>query len=312
MTSGIEYSLVAHSHNGSAGPLPPSSAGRPSIGIILRRPARLVGIEPFFMEFIRGTESVLAAYGAILMLQVQPGLDEELATYERWQEQGLVAGVILVNLRVDDPRPELLERLGIPTVVVGEPHAARGLPCVWTDDRTVMVNAVEYLVSLGHVRLARVTGPEDLLHTQERTSAFHDAAGRMGAIGTVEHGDYSEASGAAATERLLTMDVADRPTAIIYDNDVMALAGLELLNARVVDVPGQVSLIAWDDSFQSQLAAMSALSHDVDAYGALVAETMMAMLRGETPPPAQAELPTLVERGTTGPPPARPSSIAVR
>jgi DNA-binding LacI/PurR family transcriptional regulator len=275
------------------------SRERPSIGVILRRPARLVGIEPFFMEFIRGAEAVLAAHGATLVLQVQPGLDEELASYCRWREQELVDGVILVDLRVNDTRLDLLGRMSVPTVVVGEPFAARGLPCVWTDDRTVLDNTVDYLVGLGHRHLARVTGPEDLLHTLERTSAFHDAVGRTGVAGTIERGDYSESSGAAATARLLAMDAADRPTAIIYDNDVMALAGLELLNARRVDVPGAISLIAWDDSFQSQLADMSALSHDVYAYGALVAETMLATLRGETGSTVQADLPTLVERGTT-------------
>lgn len=299
---------MTNSNSGTERSLRLSRIGQPSIGIILRRPARLVGIEPFFMEFIRGAEGVLAAHDATLVLQVQPGLDEELASYQRWHEQELVDGVILVNLRVNDTRLDLLERMGIPTVVVGEPLAARGLPCVWTDDRTVMENAVEYLVGLGHRRLARVTGPEDLLHTQERTSAFHDAAARFGAVGTTEQGDYSEPSGAAATERLLDMDVADRPTAIIYDNDVMALAGLELLNAKGVDVPRDISLIAWDDSFQSQLADMSALSHDVYAYGALVANTMVATLRGETSSPAQAELPMLVERGTTGPPASWPAS----
>jgi Transcriptional regulators len=251
------------------------------------------------MEFIRGAEAVLAAHDAALVLQVQPGIDEELASYRRWREQELVDGVILVDLRVNDTRLDLLEGMRVPTVVVGEPFAARGLPCVWTDDRTVLDNTVEYLVGLGHRQLARVTGPEDLLHTLERTSAFHDAVVRMGLVGTIERGDYSEASGAAATGRLLDMDVVDRPTAIIYDNDVMALAGLELLNAKGVDVPGAISLIAWDDSFQSQLADMSALSHDVYAYGALVADTMLATLRGETGPPVQADLPTLVERGTT-------------
>lgn len=285
----------------------PGLAGsrRPSIGVILRHPVRLVGIEPFFMELIRGAESVLAAHDATLVLQVQPGLDEELASYRRWHDRLLVDGVILVNIRVADTRLDILEAMGVPMVVVGPPRAAHGLACVWTDDRTVMENAVEYLVDLGHRRLARVTGPDDLLHTQERTSAFHDATGRLGATGTIEPGDYSQASGVAATARLLAKDVDDRATAIIYDNDVMALAGLELLNAKGVDVPGDISLIAWDDSFRSQLAAMSALSHDVYAYGALVADTMMATLRHEAPGPAQAELPMLVERGTTGPPGSR-------
>jgi DNA-binding LacI/PurR family transcriptional regulator len=302
---------VTISHKGAVGSLR-LSRKLPSIGVILRRPARLVGIEPFFMEFIRGAEGVLAEHGAALVLQVQPGLDEELASYRRWREQELVDGVILVDLRVNDTRLDLLERLRIPTVVVGEPFAAHGLPCVWTDDRTVLDNTVEYLVALGHRSLARVTGPQHLLHTQERTSAFHDAVERMGAVGTIEQGDYTEASGAAATGRLLEMDVADRPTAIIYDNDVMALAGLELINTLGVDVPGTISLIAWDDSFQSQLADMSALSHDVYAYGALVADTMLATLRGESSPPVQAELPALVERGTTGPATPWPASAQVQ
>ena len=291
-------------HSGSipgGSPRPAGSRG-PSIGVILRHPVRLVGIEPFFMEFIRGAESVLAAHDATLVLQVQPGIDEEVASYRRWHDRKLVDGVILVNIRVADTRLDLLKRMGVPTVVVGHPQAAYGLACVWTDDRTVMENAVEYLVGLGHRRLARVTGPDDLLHTQERTSAFHDAARRHGATGMVEPGDYSKEGGVAATARLLAVDVDDRATAIIYDNDVMALAGLELLNAKGVDVPGDISLIAWDDSFQSQLAAMSALSHDVYAYGALVADTMMATLHQKAPDPAQAELPMLVERGTTGPP----------
>jgi DNA-binding LacI/PurR family transcriptional regulator len=296
---------VTHSDKPTSGSPRLAGSRRPSIGVILRHPARLLGIEPFFMEFVRGVESVLAAHDAILVLQVQPGIDEEVDSYRRWHDRKLVDGVILVNIRVADTRLDLLERMGVPTVVVGHPQAAHGLACVWTDDRTVMENAVEYLVGLGHRRLARVTGPEDLLHTQERTSAFHDAAGRRGATGTIEPGDYSKASGVAATARLLAVDVDDRATAIIYDNDVMALAGLELLNAKGVDVPGDISLIAWDDSFQSQLAAMSALSHDVYAYGALVADTMMATLRRKAPGLAQAELPMLVERGTTGPPAAR-------
>jgi DNA-binding LacI/PurR family transcriptional regulator len=296
---------VPHSGSLTDGSPRPDGSRRPSIGVILRHPARLVGIEPFFMEFIRGAESVLAAHDATLVLQVQPGIDEEVASYRRWHDRKLVDGVILVNIRVADTRLDLLRRMGVPTVVVGHPPAAHALACVWTDDRTVMENAVEYLVGLGHRRLARVTGPDDLLHTQERTSAFHDAAGRLGATGTIEPGDYSKASGVSATARLLAVDVQDRATAIIYDNDVMALAGLELLNSTGVDVPGDISLIAWDDSFQSQLSAMSALSHDVYAYGALVADTMMATLRGEAPGPAQAELPMLVERGTTGPPASR-------
>jgi DNA-binding LacI/PurR family transcriptional regulator len=80
----------------------------------------------------------------------------------------------------------------------------------------------------------------------------------------------------------------------------MAIAGHTALRERGINVPGEMSLIAWDDSVPCQLAGMSALSHDVGAYGALAAETMLATLRGERSLGGEAELPTLVARATTG------------
>ncbi|MGJ0223669.1 substrate-binding domain-containing protein, partial [Streptococcus pyogenes] len=95
-------------------------------------------------------------------------------------------------------------------------------------------------------RVARVTGPAALLHTVHRTRTLHEAAQALGVSATVVEGDYTERSGAELTRRLL--EGPDAPTAIVFDNDVMALGGLAAAAEAGVDVPERLSVVAWDDS----------------------------------------------------------------
>ena len=60
------------------------------------------------------------------------------------------------------------------------------------------------------------------------------------------HADYTPKGGIEATKRLLSVN--PRPTAIIYDNDVMAMAGMGIAREMGFDIPGDLSIMAWDDS----------------------------------------------------------------
>ncbi|MDD0857852.1 substrate-binding domain-containing protein [Arthrobacter alpinus] len=82
---------------------------------------------------------------------------------------------------------------------------------------------------------------------------------------------------------------ATQPTAIIYDDAVMAMGGLAALAELGLAVPDQVSVLAWDDSVQCQLAGVSALSHDVAAYGELAAELLLSHV-AQTAQPAGSPL----------------------
>ena len=75
-----------------------------------------------------------------------------MATYRKWAAERRVDGVIVVDLRVDDPRIPLLRKLGLPAVLVGDPALADGMPCVWTDG-TAAMNA-----ALDHVGVPRASG----------------------------------------------------------------------------------------------------------------------------------------------------------
>jgi len=282
-----------------------SGAASRTIGMALRRPARILGAEPFFMELISGVEAELSALSYALTLQVVADQAAEVALYRRWWNERRVDGVLVCDLRVDDPRPRLLADLALPTVVVGEPGEDAGFAAqvsVWTDDPAALVEAVEYLTTLGHRRVARVGGLPDLRHTATRTAAFEQVCRRLDLEPAVTiPTDYSGEEGARATRRLLSS--SRRPTAILYDNDVMAIAGLSVAHEMGLAVPGDVSLVAWDDSVLCQLVhpALTALSRDIPAYGAMAARQLLAIIAGR-PAESVRDTARLTPRGSTGPP----------
>ena len=73
------------------------------------------------MELISGLESELSARSCGLNLQVVEDTEAEIATYRRWWAEHRVDGVIVLNLRDDDPRVGVLEDLHLPAVVIGGP-----------------------------------------------------------------------------------------------------------------------------------------------------------------------------------------------
>ncbi|WP_159051783.1 substrate-binding domain-containing protein, partial [Streptomyces niveiscabiei] len=136
-----------------------------------------------------------------------------------------------------------------------------------------------------------------------RATAFDAAARELGLEGARQVAtDYSGEAGARATRAMLT--AADRPTAIVYDNDIMAVAGLSVAQEMGVRVPDDVSLLAWDDSQLCRLThpTLSAMSHDVHGFGAEVARTLFGVILGEEVGSHPVATPVLTPRGSTAPP----------
>ncbi|GAA3291152.1 LacI family DNA-binding transcriptional regulator [Dactylosporangium vinaceum] len=270
------------------------------VGLTLQRPPSTLGVEPFFMELISGLELELSRHSYALLLQMVAGRDEELAFYERWHSEARVDGVLVCDVRTGDPRVAALEALGLPAIVIGPPDASGSLPCVWSDDAQSMEEAVQYLAALGHRRVARVGGIAEFAHTAIRTAAFTGVCDRLGLADAVTvAADYSGESGARATRRLLSRD--DRPTAIIYDNDIMAVAGLSVAHELGVAVPGQLSIVAWDDSPVCRLLhpPLTALTRDIGAYGVRAAHLLLAAIAGDPVASTRGEPAHLSPRGST-------------
>ena len=289
----------------------PSSAARAltgaaaqAVGLVLSRPARTLGLEPFFMELISGVEAVLSARSYALTLQVVANPLDEILLYKRWRGERRIDGVLVCDLREDDPRIPALEELTLPAVVIGGPGHVGRLANIWSDDAAAVVETVEYLHALGHRRIARVGGMPQFLHTRIRTDAFKETSAKLGLTqATSVASDYSGEDGARVTRRLLS--AAQRPTAIMYDNDVMAIAGLGVVQEMGLSVPSDISIVAWDDSVLCRLVhpPLTALQRDIPAYGAHAAEILLSIIDGRSAGEVQDPTAQLAPRGSTAPPP---------
>ncbi|WP_329086234.1 MULTISPECIES: LacI family DNA-binding transcriptional regulator [unclassified Streptosporangium] len=269
------------------------------VGLALVRDAEVLGAEPFFHEFIAGMERVLVPLGVPVLLQVVATVQQASDRMRAWAAQGQVQGVILIDLLPGDERVALVGELGMPAVVIGDPVTAGGLPAVWTQDEVAMRDVVASLVAGGHTHLGHVAGPAEMAHTIIRRRTFHAVASEHGVRTTTFDGDYSEAAGVRAVTALAGID--DRPTALVFDNDVMALGALHEARRLGLGVPSDLSLVAWDDSALCQLAEppLSAVSHDVQALGELVGDIVAEVLAGVTPRVITAAPATLVVRGSS-------------
>ncbi|GAA2855625.1 LacI family DNA-binding transcriptional regulator [Streptosporangium fragile] len=272
------------------------------IGLVLCRPPSILGAEPFFMELFSGIEAELKPRSCALMLQMADDQDSEIEVYRRWRAEGRVDGVIVVEVDVADRRIPALEELGMPAVVIGGPPGTGSLASVRSDESVPVHETVEYLAALGHRRIARVAGLPHLVHTAVRDEAFAAACTRLDLPGCATlHTDYTGEEGARATRRLLSSPA--RPTAIVYDNDIMAVAGLSVAQEMRLRVPDELSLVAWDDSQLAQVVrpALTALRRDVPAMGAAAARHLLSLVHGERPPDVETEPARLTPRGSTGP-----------
>lgn len=288
----------------------PSSAARAltagragAVGFVLDRPARTLGIEPYFMQLISGIQSELATRHVTLLFTLAEDQDDEIEMYRQWWAQRRVDGVFVVDLQVDDRRIAVLEKLHMPAVVVGTPRGSGSLPAVWQDDRAAVETVVRHLAALGHRRIARVGGFGKYWHSALREQAFTEVAAAAGLRTVSVEGDYSAEFSGAATRSLL--ESAAAPTAILYDSDVMAVAGLGMAQRLGISVPSGLSIVSWDDSALCELThpAVTALRRDIAAAGATAARMLREMASGGTPANTAEPAPEFVERDSTGPVP---------
>jgi DNA-binding LacI/PurR family transcriptional regulator len=261
----------------------PSSAARAlsnhradAVGMVAFREPEVLWTEPYFMRVIAGVEGTLAERGVALLLATVHDTETELDTYRRWWAGRRVDGVLMLDMRVKDPRPALLRSLGTPAVVLGAQRAYRGIPGTRVEDQHAMDKAVGHLAEHGHEHIARVSGPLRLEHAALRWTYFEEACrATYGRTQPQLATDYTAAGGLACTERLL--GARRPPTAIIYDNDVMAAAAVTELTSTGVRIPADLAVLAWDDSPLCELVrpAITAFTHDVTAEAGLAARLLL-------------------------------------
>lgn len=252
-----------------------------TIGLVLSRPEEHIGEEIFFSKFIAGVQSVLSQRSYSLQLQMAGDIVAETAIHESWIADGRVDGVLVLDPRVDDPRIEVLSALAFPTIVVGDEVETGSMRSVQVDNAGLMRLIMNHLLDLGHQRVAHITGDQAFRHTQQRMEAFAAFCIDNGIWGQTIAGNFDPIAAQNVTRRLLASP--HPPTALVYDSEVMAIAGMSALAELGVSVPADVSLVSWEDSTTCQVLhpTLTALNRNAVTLGKIAAAEMLQLLANE-------------------------------
>jgi len=250
-----------------------------AIAVVLARDPEVIANDSFFPAFIAGVESVLAESETALLLQVVPDHDAEERAY-RTLSHGRADGALLLDLRTDDWRIPLLDELNLPTVLVGAYEQPTDFSCVRTDDAAPVREIIAHLRAGGHERIAHVSGPLDYVHSRARADAYLT---EIGSDELLREGDFAAASGRDLTEELLALP--ERPTAILYSNDTMAIAGLSYARSQGLSIPRDLAISGFDDDHLSAhlSPALTSVSSDPAARGRAAARILREVILGAQP-----------------------------
>lgn len=271
-----------------------------TVGLVIRREPELLSTDPFFPQFVAGVEAGLSRHGYALLLQVVADAAAEKAAYERFADESRLEGVFLTDLLIDDPRPALLASLGLSAIVVSPRAAGETAHSIGMDDGVGIRRAVQHLFALGHRRIGHVTGAAGYVHSELRRRSWEQALSELGLpAGPLAMADFSGAAGARATHELL--DLPEPPTAIVYGNDLMAIAGMAAAADRGVRVPRDLSIVGFDDVPLAAFVSppLTTVKENVVTWGTAAAELLVATVEGgETP---EIDLPHVdfIVRGST-------------
>ncbi len=215
-----------------------------------------------------------------------------------------VDGIVVAGCRLTPKRIEQVAR-EVPLVSVGRAIRSEIVATVNSDDRVGARLAVEHLVRLGHSDIVHIDGGRGAGAAPRR--AGYLAAMKefgLGEFSKVIPADFTEQAGAAAVEKLLTG--ASLPTALFTSNDLLAVGALDRLEQAGLAVPGNVSIVGYDNTSLAGLHHISLTTVDQprERMGSVAFTTLLERLdigssSAGGAAPHHVMSPELIERRTT-------------
>jgi LacI family transcriptional regulator, repressor for deo operon, udp, cdd, tsx, nupC, and nupG len=280
--------------------------------------ARLIGLmlpelqNPIFPALAEVVGGAMAQRGftPVLCIRTAGGLSE--ADYVAMLLDQQVSGVVFAGGHyAEQGAPHehyrLLRSRGIPVVLINAAVEGLDFPCASTDDMTAAGQAFTHLASLGHQRIGLIAGPQDHMPSRRKLAAFNEHSRRGAGPGPVEHALFSLEGGQAATARLLRHGV----TGVICASDVLALGAIRAVRRAGLSVPGDVSVVGYDDSAFMNCTdpPLTTVRQPIESMGkAAVALLVNQMDNVSVYPEELLFEPELVVRGSTGAVPMAPAA----
>ncbi|HLL65014.1 MAG TPA: LacI family DNA-binding transcriptional regulator [Micromonosporaceae bacterium] len=267
-----------------------------SVAFILSEPQDRLFEDPNFNVLLRGCTQALAERDITLLLTIA-GTQEDRKRIGRYVTAGHVDGALLVSDHAGSPLISELRTQGLPVVACGRPLGhEREISYVAADDRDGARQMVSFLKQRGHRVIGTITGPLDMSGGVDRLAGYRDVLGEPDPR-LVVSGDYTQASGEAAMERLLRQ--APDIDAVFVCSDLMAAGSIAALRRAGRRVPDDVAVGGFDDSpvAISTEPALTTIRQPLGRISGEMVRLLLTSIAGDEP--SAVILPTeLVVRGS--------------
>ena len=204
---------------------------------------------PFYAALVSGVQERALDAGHTLLLCTTEGDPEREDDYLRLLRAKQVDGVLVDGLVLPPARIARFVRDGLPIVCLDRDIDSTRVPLVQVDNRRGALLATDHLLSLGHRRVAHVSGAPDLRISEERVAGYrtaHQVFGYTVDPDLIAVGGFTEEGGYRATKELLR--TALEPfTALFAANDLSAVGALSALAQSGRQVPDDISVVGFDD-----------------------------------------------------------------
>ncbi len=253
-----------------------------SIAMVIPQQTSKFFADPYFAAVIQGAALHMATTDYTLTLLIES--DDDPAKTRRFLEGGNVDGALILSHYTRDADYVSLSRT-LPVVFGVRPLSSDDGPfsVVDVDNVDSAVLATQHLVDCGRTRIGMIGAPLGMSAGLDRTEGWRSTLVLAGIEeGPFEEGDLTPAGGAAAMERIL--DRGDPIDGLVAATAQMAHGAVGVLNERGVTIPGDIAVATIDNNFFSTSAQPPLTSVDLntDAKGAVMAQTLLRMIAGET------------------------------
>ncbi len=277
-----------------------------SIGILTPQDLSVIFTNPFFGAFSAGIAGVAEerGYGLHFISPLQGSLTRAI-------HRAIVDGVVAIGLTDDHPEIDEVRRAGLPMVLV-DSATTGDAASIDVDDEGGARLAAAHLLELGHRDLAilAIDGPRSAgggAHgvVERRMRGYRETLAVAGIdlpADAIAIGPASIDGGREAFERV--WDAGRRPTAVLAMSDAMAIGAIRAIHQRGSSVPGEVSVVGFDDI---DLAAstdppLTTVHQPVQGKGEAAVRLLLSVMEGSSQAPVHRRLETrLVVRSSTGP-----------
>lgn len=269
-----------------------------SIGLVLT--ARDLAELPnsFFAQPLRGATAAVTQRSLQLVLLLAGTADDD-AALRRYLDGSHVDGALVILEAHSTHLPRVLGQTAVPVVYLGRPVDSD--PAVHSyvdvDNNGGARLATEELVAAGRRRIGTIAGPPDMGVAVDRVDGWREVLAEHGLTAPpVAYADFTANGGANAMARLLAAE--PDLDGVFVASDLMATGALKVLAASGRRVPGDVSVVGYDDSILATTAnpPLTSVRQPLEEMGQLMVEVLLGRIADRSAPPVQKILPARLSR----------------